>query len=162
MSNKKLMVELLNEENKLHEKVSRQGYNIDWKEYEREINKINIKGKIIQCATNDFLKYGERTICIHDSFFKITENKVVNHYETKIKTFVLAYDKERNESSLKIELLIKSKTSLRFLNNREIYKFLIVPNDKIFAVTFFEDNKKKTSPVIAYLSFEIQSYEEVN
>lgn len=162
MKNKKLMVEFLNEENNLHKKVSRQGYDANWKEYELEMEKINIKGESIQSATDEFLKYDERTICIHDSFFKIKENKILNHYETKIETFVLAYDNDLNESSLKLDLLIKSKTSLRFLNNREIYKFLIVPEDKIFAVSFFENNYKKISPVIDYLSFEIKTYNEVD
>ena len=161
MKNQKLMLEFLNEENNIHKKMNSQGFETDWKEYEKEIKKIYSKGESIQCATDNFLKYGERTICIHDAFFNIRENKILNHYETKIKTFVLAYDNNRHESSLKLEMLIKSKKSLRFLNNREIYKFLIVPNDKIFAVTFFENNYKKISPVIDYLSFEIKSYEEV-
>ena len=161
MKNQKLMIEFLNEENNIHKKMNSQAYEADWKEYEKEIKKIYSKGETIQCATDDFLKYGERTICIHDAFFNIKENKVLNHYETKIKTFVLAYDNNRNESSLKLELLIKSKKSLRFLNNREIYKFLIAPSDKIFAVNFFENNHKKISPVIGYLSFEIKSYEEI-
>jgi len=161
MNNKKLMLEILEEEQKLHKEASRQGYNVDWEKFDEEMEKIYKKATFIQAETDKFLSYGDKIICIHDSFFEIKENKILNHYETKIKTSVLAYEQNRNESSFKIDMLIRSKTTLRFLNNREIYKFLIVPEDKIFAVSFFEGHNKKISPVIDYLTFEIKSYQEV-
>lgn len=161
MNNKKLILEILKEENNAHKEMNRSGDNFDWELFEKKMQKIDMKAKPIQLETNKFLNYDNRTICIHDSFFEIRENKILNHYETKIKTSVLAYNQKGNESSLKLNLFIKSKTSLRFLNNREIYKFLIVPEDKIFALSFFENNHKKISPVIDYLIFEIKSYEEI-
>jgi len=162
MNNKKLMLEIMEEEHELHKEASRQGYNVDWEKIDEEMEKIYKKAIFIQAETDKFLSYGDKIICIHDSFFEIKENKILNHYEAKIKTFVLGYDKDRNESSFKIDILIKSKTSLRFLNNREIYKFLIVPEDKIFAVSFFEGHNKKISPVINYLTFEIKDYQELD
>jgi len=161
MNNKKLMLEILEEENRIHKQINRQGHNIDWQKFDQEMEKIHKKAIFIQSETDKFLRHGDKTICIHDAFFEIKENKILNHYETKIKTCVLAYDKERNESSFKIDILIRSKTTLRFLNDREIYRFLIVPEDKIFAVSFFEGHHKKISPVLDYLTFEIKSYKEI-
>lgn len=47
MNNKKLMLEILEEEQKLHKEASRQGYNVDWEKFDEEMEKIYKKATFI-------------------------------------------------------------------------------------------------------------------